>query len=122
MGQILKLSVVFLLLLASCAQPKDLQYQGIQNIRINSAGFSKTELGADVKFYNPNTYPMVLKEAVADVFINNKFIGNVKLDQTFNVPRKDTFLLPVLINADLAAHYETNAPKGEIVLVIAGKK
>ena len=95
------LAFASILLLVGCAQPKDLQYKGIQDIRINAASFSKTQLGANVKCYNPNSYPMVLNEAVADVFLDNKHIGNVVLNETFNVPKKDTFLLPVLLNADL---------------------
>jgi LEA14-like dessication related protein len=88
-------------MLAGCAQPKNLEYKGVENIRINSVSFSKTELGADVKFYNPNNYPMILKDAIADVYVNNKLIGNVKLDNTFTIPKKNTFSLPVLVNANL---------------------
>jgi LEA14-like dessication related protein len=73
----------------------------VQNIRINSASFSKTQLGADVKFYNPNNYPMVLKEAVAEVFVDNKSIGTMRLDKTFEVPKRNTFLLPVLLDANM---------------------
>jgi LEA14-like dessication related protein len=93
--------VVVTIMLAGCAQPKDLQYQGVQNIRINSVSFANTQLGADVKFYNPNGYPMELKDAVAEVFIDNKLIGNVSLQNSFTVPRRDTFLLPVTLNANL---------------------
>lgn len=99
-----KIAVFFcalVIILASCAQPKDLVYQGVENFKIRSVGFSKTELGADIKFYNPNSYPMTLKDANADVFVNNKFIGKVALSETFNIPRRDTFLLPVSLNADL---------------------
>lgn len=101
MNRIIAVAFVFIIVLTGCAQPKNLEYRGVQNIRINSVGFSKTELGADVKFYNPNTYPMILKEAVAEVFVDNKRIGDVKLDNTFTVPKRDTFLLPVLLNANL---------------------
>ncbi len=101
MNRIIAVAFVFIMMMTGCAKPKDLQYKGIQNIRINSVSFSKTQLGADIKFYNPNGYPMVLKEAVADVFVENKLIGNVRLDNTFHVPKRDTFLLPVLLDANL---------------------
>jgi LEA14-like dessication related protein len=101
MNRIVTIGFVFIMILTGCAQPKNLEYKGVQNIRINSVSFSKTELGADVKFYNPNTYPMILKDAVAEVFVNNKLIGNVKMDNTFTIPKRDTFLLPVLLNANL---------------------
>lgn len=116
MNRIIAIGFVFMMVLAGCAKPKDLQYKGVQNIRINSVSFSKTQLGADIKFYNPNTYAMVLKEAVADVYVENKLIGNVKLDQTFNVPRRDTFLLPVLLDANLGGVL------GNLVQALANKE
>lgn len=101
MNRIIAVVFVCIMILTGCAQPKNLEYKGVENIRINSVSFSKTELGADVKFYNPNNYPMILKEAMADVYVDNKLIGNVKLDNTFTVPKKNTFSLPVLLNANL---------------------
>ena len=101
MNRIVAIAFVFIVILTGCAQPKDLQYKGVQNIRISSVSFSKTELGADVKFYNPNSYPMMVKDATADVFVNNKLIGNVHMDKTFTVPKRDTFLLPVLLTANM---------------------
>lgn len=101
MNRIVAVALILITVLSGCARPKDLQYKGVQNVRIKSVSFSKTELGADIKFYNPNTYPMILKEAIADVYLDNKLIGNVKMDNTFTVPRRDTFLLPVSLNANV---------------------
>lgn len=95
------IAIVLVCILAGCAQPKDLEYKGIRNIRINSVSFSKTQLGADLKFYNPNTYPMVFKSATADVFLDNAMIGKVNMDTTLTIPRRDSFLVPVLLDANL---------------------
>lgn len=116
MNRIVAIAFAFIVILTGCAKPKDLQYKGIQNIRINSVSFSKTQLGADIKFYNPNSYPMVLKDAVADVYVENKLIGNVRLNNTFNVPRRDTFLLPVLLDANLGGVL------GNLVQALANKE
>ncbi|MBL7719337.1 MAG: LEA type 2 family protein [Flavipsychrobacter sp.] len=101
MNRIVAAAFIFIVMLSGCAQPKDLEYRGFRNIRINTVGFSKTQLGADIQLYNPNGYPLVFKSALADVFLDNQKIGNVTLDTTLTIPRKDTFLVPVVLDANL---------------------
>ena len=96
-------SIVMLLviLLAGCAKPKSLIYKDVKNFRLRSIKLTEPIFAADVRFYNPNNYPLTLKHADVDVYINNKFTGKVTLDSTFTIPKRDTFLLPVSINVAL---------------------
>lgn len=90
-----------MLLLQSCSQPKQLVYQDVRNFRIRNLSFSDPEIGLDLQFYNPNDFGLTLKDALLNIYINDRFVGKAVLTQTFNVPRKDTFLMPVALTANL---------------------
>lgn len=84
---------------ASCAQPKPLVYKNVQNFRIRL--LKQPPLALNVKFFNPNPYPLTFKSADIAVFINGNHLGNMVLDSVFQVPALDSFLLPVGLNVDL---------------------
>lgn len=58
-------------------------------------------IAADVKFYNPNAFPMQLKKAEMDIFINDKPANHYLLDSTINIPSKDSFWVPVKLNLNM---------------------
>ncbi len=92
--------LVICILFASCANPKNLVYQDVQNFRILNLSL-QPDIGMDIQFYNPNSFGVTMKDADINVFINDKLIGNGRLQRTYNVPAADTFLLPVALKADL---------------------
>lgn len=92
--------VISLLLLVACANPRQLEYQDVKNIRLLEISM-QPKIGMDVQFYNPNKFGMTMKDANVDLYINNKHVGNAVLDQTYQVRGLDTFLLPVTLKADL---------------------
>ena len=91
-----------ILFVASCTQPKQLQYQDVKNFRIENLNFTKPEIGMDIQFYNPNSFGLTLRDASIDVYINEKLIGNATMNTSFSVPALDTFLMPVTLSADLS--------------------
>ncbi len=99
-----QLSIIFALFLAvglfSCGNPKDLVYQDVKHFRINKISLTP-EIGLDVQFYNPNKYGMTLKDANIDLYINDKLVGKAFLPEKYSAPGLDTFLLPVVLAADL---------------------
>lgn len=84
--------------LASCSQPKSLVFKDVKNFRLHSIKLTEPIFGADVRFYNPNKYPLVLKHADVSIYINNKYAGKVAFDSTFTIPKRDTFSLPVTLD------------------------
>jgi len=58
-------------------------------------GFKRSELSADLKFYNPNSQQLQLKSADIDIYIQNRFLGKVGFDNLLNLPPMDTFYVPV---------------------------
>ena len=85
----------------SCGQPKALVFKDVKNFRLHSIKLTEPIFAADVRFYNPNNYPLIFKHADVDIYINNKLAGKVVSDSTFHIPRRDTFLLPVTLDISL---------------------
>lgn len=90
------------LLWFGCAKPDSFDFLGIQSINVKSISFTEAQLELVGSFYNPNNYPVQFKDATVDVTINNQFLGTTTLDSLITVPKKDTFHLPVLLNAKLS--------------------
>jgi LEA14-like dessication related protein len=95
------ITAMLCLFIISCSQPKALVYQDAKNFRLNNINFKEPEVGMDLQFYNPNTYPLTLKDANIDVYLNNKMVGKAVLNNTFTVPATDTFLMPVNLTANI---------------------
>jgi LEA14-like dessication related protein len=100
-----KLSLVVLLplLAVACAKPTGFNYLGVRNFKVMQFGLKTSTVGADAEFYNPNKYPVTMKGGSVDVYVNNNFFGKTTLDSTIQVPKKDTFLLPIVLNVDMSA-------------------
>ena len=99
----LSLWVLLPLLAASCAKPTGFNYLGVRNFKVMKFGLQESTVGADAEFYNPNKYPVTMKGGSVDVYVNNNFFGKTSLDSTIQVPKKDTFLLPVVLKVDMTA-------------------
>ncbi len=85
----------------ACAKPTSLDYLGIKNVKVLSFGLKESTVAVDVKYYNPNSYPLTMKKAEVDVYVNNNYFGKTILDSTIRIPRKDTFYLPVVLTVDM---------------------
>ena len=89
------------LVLSACLKPTDLQYIDFKNLRIGDLGARESSLMMDLEYYNPNNYGIQLKDGEVDVYINDRFLGRSVLDTVIQVPRKDTFLIPVKMDIDM---------------------
>lgn len=58
-------------------------------------GTNESAVSADIKYYNPNPYPMKLKQGEVGVFINDRYVGKTMLDTAIAIPARDSFLIPV---------------------------
>jgi LEA14-like dessication related protein len=89
-------------ILASCTKPKDLEFIDIQNIRVVKWGLSESQIGLDVRFYNPNKQQVKLRDAIAKVYVNSAYLGDTNMDTTILVPRRDTFAVPLVMKVQTA--------------------
>ena len=91
--------LLVILIFAACAKPKNFDYLGFDNVKILKWGIKETTVGMDVKFYNPNS-ALQLKKAEVDVEINKKYLGRTVIDSLINIPKKDTFIIPMTMNIE----------------------
>src|ERR1700744_2251960 len=101
MRHICFLSLLIIVTICSCRQPKQLVYQNVENFKLKQVGLQQTEVSLDIRLFNPNSYGMRLKKADVDVFINGNKLGKMIVHDGFAIPGLDTFLLPVILNVDV---------------------
>lgn len=93
--------VFCLAILSSCSKPDPVSFAGYRNVRFSNRGFSTGIIQMDVAFYNPNPFPMKIKETTLQVLIDQKPFGNISQDSASLMPAKDTFLMPVSFKINL---------------------
>lgn len=96
---LLLLGLCFVFAFSSCSKPTAPRYVGYENFRLEKAGFANTVMATDIKLYNPNSYPLQLRSASMDVYLNDRFLGHSSLDSLVILPAKDTAVFPLFMNA-----------------------
>lgn len=110
--------------LLSCQKLKEPEYIDVNNLQFNSGGKTNTTLSADVRFFNPNRKSINFKSGSLDIYVENKMLGHTELDSLINIPRLDTFLIPVTIKVDmqqLLNNALTLAFKDSVLVRLEGK-
>lgn len=97
--KLFSVAAVLMYLASSCGKPVSPQYLGYQNLRMENVGFTNNVVAIDVKLYNPNRYPLQLKSASLDMYINNSFLGHSALDSLVVLPAQDTIYIPLRLQA-----------------------
>lgn len=92
----------FPILLTGCAKPSGFDYLGVRNIKMLKLGMKESTISAEVGYYNPNRYPVTMKRAEVDVYVNGNYFGHSLLDSTIRIPRKDSFFLPVVLTVNMS--------------------
>lgn len=108
----------------SCSSPKALEYKTYHNFSVESLGFNNSTVSLNLEYYNPNNFGMQLKNTDLDIFINGNLLGHSTTDTLINIPRRNTFLVPVKINVDMQNAFKNawNTLMGKEVLVrLSGK-
>ena len=117
---ILLVVVVFM----SCSSPKALEYKDYHNFSVEKLGFNNSTVSLDLRYYNPNNFRMQLRNTDLDIFIDGKLFGHSSTDTLINIPRRDTFSLPVQFDINMQSFYQNaiNTLFGkEVLLRIKGK-
>lgn len=91
-----------LLLLFSC-KTKDLEYLSFDNLKVTKLGFPTTYVNVEVTCYNPNRFGGKLESLESDVFFEDAFLGKARIDSAIQVPKKDTFQIPVNLEVKTGA-------------------
>ena len=91
-----------LLLLTACSEPKSFEFKGLQDIQLDKLTMGKNIIRANIRYYNPNDFSLVLKQIDCKVLLNNGKFTQLKLDTNFNVPPKKDFLLPAKLEFQMS--------------------
>lgn len=83
-----------MILLSACSEPQTFEFKGLQDIQLDKLTMGKNKIRANVKYYNPNAFSLVLKQIDCKVLLNNGNFTVLKLDTNFTIPAKKEFLIP----------------------------
>ena len=81
----------------ACKKPQALRYIDFQHFRVSEITKGKSDLSADLVFFNPNPYKLRLKYAEMNFYVNDQYFGRSLLDTLMIIPKADTFSVPVEI-------------------------
>jgi len=71
------------------------EYLGIRDFSVQTFSLDESLLHTQLSFYNPNPYTMELKRGDVSVYLDDKLANHYVMDSTINIPRKDTFYVPL---------------------------
>jgi len=91
-----------ILLLTACSEPQSFEFKGLQDIQLDKLTMGKNIIRANIRYYNPNDFSLVLKQIDCKVLLNNGKFTQLKLDTNFNVPPKKDFLLPAILEFQMS--------------------
>ena len=92
----------FILLLTACSEPQSFEFKGLQDIQLDKLTMGNNIIRANIRYYNPNDFSLVLKQIDCKVLLNNGKFTQLKLDTNFNVPPKKDFLLPAKLEFQMS--------------------
>lgn len=97
---------VLVVMLVSCAAPKALEYKTFHDFSIQKLGFNNSTVKMELEYYNPNNFGMQLRNSDLDIFIDGTLLGHSSFDTLINIPRRNTFLLPIKFDVDMQNLYK----------------
>ena len=103
-------------MLSGCQQPVTPEYRGIESLVISKIGVNESRVSGNIKFYNPNPYGLKMKHADITILLEDNPSGHCILDSTINIPRLDSFYVPVSVSVNLG-----NILKNALKLLLKGK-
>ena len=91
-----------ILLFTACSEPQSFEFKGLQDIQLEKLTMGKNKIRANVKYYNPNPFSLVLKQIDCKVLLNNGNFTVLKLDTNFTIPAKKEFLIPAQLEFQMS--------------------
>ena len=92
----------FVLLLSACSEPQSFEFKGLQDIQLDKLTMGKNKIRANVKYYNPNPFSLVLRQIDCKVLLNNGNFTVLKLDTNFTIPANKEFLIPAQLEFQMS--------------------
>jgi LEA14-like dessication related protein len=93
--------ILILLCFSSCIELQDVEFKGMDGIKIEKMENKKIALSLGVKIENPNFFSIKIKPSVVDVFVNDELIGKAYLDEKIKLIHKTENTYFTKIHVDL---------------------
>ena len=97
----LKLFLVVLIAGSLAFLFKEPQFVEARNFALTSVGLKSSTVYTDLFYFNPNGFGIQMKKADLDIYVDDKFIGHTLIDTLINIPRRDTFSIPVSMDVEM---------------------
>jgi LEA14-like dessication related protein len=94
--------LLLMFFVVACSAPKDFEFKGLQEIKIDKISMGKNKIQAKIKYYNPNNFSMVLKQIDCDILMNNQAFTKVHLDTNFVIPANAQFMVPAQMEFEMS--------------------
>ena len=91
-----------ILLFTACAAPKNLEFKGIESLKIEKASFGKNIFIASFAYHNPNNFKLVLNKLDCSIYMNDQFFTKYTIDSNYTIPANANFSLPAKMEVDLS--------------------
>ena len=92
----------FILLLSACSEPQSFEFKGLQDVQLDKLTMGKNKIRANIKYYNPNPFSLVLKQIDCKVLLNNGNFTVLKLDTNLVIPANKDFLIPAVLEFQMS--------------------
>jgi len=111
-------------LLLSCSSFREPDFKGIDNVKTKAISLSRTSLGIDLHYFNPNNTQIKLKNAEGDAWIDGTPLGRFFMDTLILIPANADFRLPVRLDLEMKSVLKNSFAvflKNEVLLKIEGQ-
>jgi len=104
--------LIFLLIISvfipACKKPQSFEYRGMQNLRIDSVGLTKSRISLELVYFNPNNFGVNLRNVNCDVYVNHNYLGKYVLDTLMHIAKRSEFVLPSSMDVDMKNVYKNS--------------
>ena len=97
-----------ILLFTACAAPKNLEFKGIESLKIEKASFGKNIFIASFAYHNPNNFKLVLNKLDCSIYMNDQFFTKYTIDSNYTIPANANFSLPAKMEVDLSLLFKNS--------------
>jgi LEA14-like dessication related protein len=88
--------------MTACAAPKNLEFKGIESLKIEKASLGKNIFMASFAYHNPNNFKLVLNKLDCSIYMNDQFFTKYTIDSNYTIPANANFSLPAKMEVDLS--------------------
>ncbi len=87
MRNLIPLFALLLLVATSCTFYEP-EFRGGENFKLNGVANKQVKVNAGATVYNPNGYALKIKPSTVDLYLNDKYMGKVRLEKKVKMKAK----------------------------------